>query len=87
VHSCSRSPFGSENGRRGGLARAKGHSREELSEWARRGGVTTRKRYGRNFFRKIRKLRRYYPSGYLAAKTKQQIKKETEDLMRSLAQN
>ena len=78
---------GRENGRRGGLARATQHSPEELSRWARRGGLTTRKRYGKTFFREIRKLRTYYASGYLAAKTKQRIKKQTEELMRSLAQN
>jgi hypothetical protein len=65
---------GRKNGQRGGFARAELHERERLKEWARLGGIATRTRYGNDFFRKIRKLRRPYLKGYLTRTTKERLR-------------
>lgn len=62
------------NGQRGGLARAASYSAEQRSEWARKGGIATRARYGNDFYRKIRTLRKTYRKGYLTRKTKHRLR-------------
>jgi hypothetical protein len=39
---------------------SRSHAAEARHGIGQSGGITTRKRYGKNFFRMIRKLRRYY---------------------------
>ena len=41
---------------------------------AREGGIATRNRYGNEFFRQIRKKRRYYRKGYITRKTKERLR-------------
>lgn len=53
---------GKLNGRLGGLARAARHSKEQLSEWGKKAGGSTFKRYGSEYYRHIRKKRKTYPS-------------------------
>lgn len=60
-----------QNGKLGGLARAKLHRPEELTTWARAGGHATRERYGKDYYREIRKLRTEYRKGYVNRKTKE----------------
>ena len=64
----SRSIAARANGRKGGMATAKNHSPEWLSERARSGGSTTRDLYSADFFRHAqqqRKVRRGWPAGKL----------------------
>jgi hypothetical protein len=49
-------------------------------EWGRIGGIETRTRYGRKFYREIRKRRKYYKKGYLTRKTKMRLRKKYERL-------
>jgi hypothetical protein len=67
-----------ENGQKGGLARAARYSPEHLKEWGRLGGIETRTRYGKKFYRGIRKKRKYYKKGYLTRKTKMRWLKKCE---------
>ena len=41
---------------------------------ARAGGIATRNRYGSQFYREIRKLRRTYWKGYMTKKTKERLR-------------
>jgi hypothetical protein len=43
-----------------GFARLDKYGPEQRSEWARRGGLTTKTRYGTDFYRRIRKQRKNY---------------------------
>jgi hypothetical protein len=70
------------NGQRGGFARAKRYSKQHIVEWGRRGGLAVRKLYGRDYFRKIRKLRKRYRKGYLTKTTKQRIQRELDEAAR-----
>jgi hypothetical protein len=63
-----------ENGRHGGDMRASLYSPEHFREWGRLGGKATRERHGTEFFREIRKMREYYPKGYMTRKTKARIR-------------
>jgi hypothetical protein len=65
---------GRQNGQRGGFARAGRHGLERRKEWARLGGTATRARYGNDYYREIRKLRRYYPKGYLAREMEERLR-------------
>ena len=67
---------GRQNGHRGGMRRAEFYSPEHLREWARMGGIATRTRHGNEFFREIRKLRKYYLKGYLTQKTKDRLREQ-----------
>ena len=69
-----------ENGQKGGLARAARYSPEHLKEWGRLGGIETRTRYGKKFYREIRKKRKQYKKGYLTRKTKMRLRKKYERL-------
>jgi len=71
------------NGRRGGMRRAEFYSPEHLREWARLGGIATRTRHGNEFFREIRKLRKYYLKGYITRKTKQKMLQMMVDMYKS----
>lgn len=56
------------NGRKGGVATAKNHSPEWLTQRAKSGGSTTRDLYSADFFRyaqEQRKIRRGWPQGKL----------------------
>jgi general stress protein YciG len=68
------------NGRRGGRARASLYSAEQRTDWARKGGIATRARYGNDYYREIRKLRKRYRKGYLTRKTKVRLKESFERL-------
>lgn len=70
-----------KNGQRGGLARAQRHDAMQLKEWARMGGMATRRRYGPDFFRGIRKLRKHYRKGYVTQKTKARLKAQASKIM------
>ena len=59
------------NGRKGGIRRAEYYSQACLQAMAREGGIATRNRYGSQFYREIRKKRKYYPKGYITKKTKE----------------
>lgn len=66
--SSRRSIAARANGRKGGMATAKNHSPEWLTERARSGGSTTRDLYSADFFRHAqqqRKIRRGWPQGKL----------------------
>ena len=65
-----------ENGRLGGFRRAELFYPECRQAMAREGGIATRNRYGNEFFREIRKKRRYYAKGYITKKTKQRIRED-----------
>jgi hypothetical protein len=67
---------GRQNGHRGGMRRAEFYSPEHLREWGRLGGIATRTRHGNEFFREIRKKRTYYFKGYMTRKTKQRLRAE-----------
>jgi general stress protein YciG len=69
-----RSAVNAENGRHGGDMRASLYSPEHFREWGRLGGESTRARHGTEFFREIRKMREYYPKGYMTRKTKARIR-------------
>jgi hypothetical protein len=69
-----------EKGQKGGLARAARYSPECFREWGRIGGIETRTRYGKKFYREIRKKRKYYKKGYLTRKTKMRLRKKYERL-------
>jgi hypothetical protein len=71
---------GRQNGVRGGLARAELYGPEKLSEWARRGGIATRKRYGSDYYRRIRKLRKSYRKGYQTQKTRERQRETMQHL-------
>ena len=75
---------GKKNGRLGGDARAERHSPKQLRGWARMGGIATRERHGKDFFRKIRKLRRHYKKNYLTRKTKERLKKQADQVIQRL---
>ena len=56
------------NGRKGGMATAKNHSKDWLSQRAKAGGTTTRDLYSSDFFRHAqeqRRIRRGWPQGKL----------------------
>jgi hypothetical protein len=74
---------GRRNGHRGGMRRAEFYSPEHLREWGRLGGITTRMRHGNEFFRKIRKLRKFYLKGYVTRKTKQKMHQMMVDMYRA----
>ena len=71
------------NAQKGGLKRGKLYSAEQRSNWARKGGIATRSRYGNDFYQEIRKLRKRYRKGYLTRKTKERLgetfKRRAED--------
>ncbi len=67
-----------ENGQKGGLARAERYTPECFREWGRLGGIETRTRYGKKFYREIREKRKYYKKGYLTRKTKMRWRKKCE---------
>ena len=73
------------NGQRGGLARAALYNAEQRSEWARKGGLATRARYGNDLYRKIRKLRKRYCKGYLTRKTEERLRETFTRTVSSLA--
>ena len=50
---------------------------------AREGGIATRNRYGSDFFREIRKRRKSYPKGYITKKTKQRIREDAIQHMKT----
>jgi hypothetical protein len=59
------------NGRKGGMATAKNHSPEWLSQRGKSGGTTTRDLYSVDFFRhaqQLRKIKRGWPQGKLRTK-------------------
>lgn len=65
------------NGRKGGLVRAELYGEDHRREWGRLGGIATRNRYGREFFRRIRQGRfTYKEPGYITKKTKIRLRKE-----------
>jgi hypothetical protein len=73
-----RSMAGRRNGQLGGLTRAARYSPEHLREWGRLGGIETLVRHGKNFYREIRKKRKYYKKGYLTRKSKMCWRKKCE---------
>ena len=62
------------NGRQGGIGRAAHCSPARLQAMARAGGIATRDRYGSQFYREIRKKRKYYLKGYITKKTKERLR-------------
>jgi hypothetical protein len=68
-----RSTLARVNGHKGGVQRAKLFGPKCRQAMAREGGIATRNRYGKEFFREIRKKRTYYPKGYMTKKTKQRM--------------
>ena len=62
------------NGRKGGIRRANYYSKACLQAMARAGGIATRNRYGSEFYRQIRKLRKTYWTGYTTKKTKERLR-------------
>ena len=62
------------NGRKGGIRRAEYYSPACLQAMARAGGIATRNRYGSEFYREIRKKRKYYQKGYITKRTKERIR-------------
>ncbi len=56
--------------------RAQLYGAESRQAMAREGGIATRNRYGNEFFRQIRKKRRYYRKGYITRKTKERLREE-----------
>jgi len=72
------------NVKRGGIATARLHGPEERREWARRGGIAARERYGVEFYSRIRKLRTHYRSGYFAQKTKRRLQQQTQAMMNEM---
>ena len=62
------------NGRKGGIRRANYYSPACLQAMAREGGIATRNRYGSEFYREIRKKRKYYLKGYITKKTKERLR-------------
>jgi len=73
-----------QNGKLGGIARARLHTPEERQVWARRGGVAARERYGVEFYSRIRKLRTRYPVGHLTQRTKEHLAQQTQALMKEI---
>jgi hypothetical protein len=65
------------------MRRAEFYSPEHLREWGRLGGIATRTRYGSEFFRAIRKLRKYYLKGYITRKTKQKMHQMMVDMYKA----
>jgi hypothetical protein len=63
-----------ENGRKGGIVRAAHYSPARLQAMARAGGIATRNRYGSEFYRRIRKLRKQYWKGYVTKKRKERLR-------------
>jgi hypothetical protein len=47
------------------------------------GGIATRARHGKEFFREIRKLRMYYLKGYVTRKTKQKMHQMIVDMYKA----
>jgi hypothetical protein len=76
---------GRSNGQRGGNARAERHSPKQLRKWARLGGIATRDRHGLKFYRKIRKRRSHYKTGYLQHKAKKRLDRQAERVIQRLA--
>jgi hypothetical protein len=70
---------GRQNGQRGGFARAELHRPERRKEWARLGGIATRTRHGNDFYREIRKLRKYYPKECLTRKAEERLRQMLVD--------
>ena len=62
------------NGRKGGIRRATYYSPACLQTMAREGGIATRNRYGSEFYRAIRKLRKTYYKGYITKRTKERLR-------------
>jgi hypothetical protein len=62
------------------MRRAEFYSPEHLREWGRLGGIATRTRHGNEFFREIRKLRKFYIRGYVTRKTKQKMHQMMVDM-------
>lgn len=60
---------------------------EQRSEWARKGGKATRARHGKDFYREIRSLRKRYPKGYLARKTKERLRERFTRTVSALAED
>jgi hypothetical protein len=73
---CIKSIAARENGRKGGQRRAELFYPECHQARAREGGIATRNRYGNEFFREIRKKRRYYRKGYTNIRTRRRIRDE-----------
>jgi len=71
------------NGSRGGMRRAELYSPESLQDMARLGGISTRNRYGNEFYREIRRLRKYYLKNYVTQKTKQKWRHMVVDLYKA----
>src|SRR5579864_1502665 len=72
-----------ENGRKGGNRRAELFLPKCRQAMAREGGIATRNRYGSDFFREIRKRRKSYPKGYITKKTKQRIREDAIQHMKT----
>ena len=68
------------NAQKGGVKRGALYSAEQRSNWARKGGIATQARYGNDFYREIRKLRKRYRKGYLMQKTKERLRETFERL-------
>jgi hypothetical protein len=64
------------NGRKGGISRAHRHSAKSLQAMARLGGIATGDRYGKDFYREIRKLRTHSSRGYITRRTQDRIREE-----------
>jgi len=67
------------NGRKGGMATAKNHSPEWLSQRGKSGGTTTRDLYSADFFRHAqeqRKIRRGWPQGKMRSNKIVQVAKQ-----------
>lgn len=56
------------NGRKGGLKTASKYSHEQRQAWGSKAGKTTLKRYGKDFFKHIRRKRKRYPSTHVTKK-------------------
>ena len=61
-----------------GFMRLDKYGSEQRAEWARRGGMATKTRYGKEFYRMIRKRRRDYTKGSMDRRSKQRIWEECE---------
>src|SRR6266487_3700480 len=75
------------NAQKGGLNRGKLYSPAQRSNWARKGGIATQARYGNDFYRGIRKLRKKYRKGYLARKTKERLRESFTRTVSALAED
>ncbi len=63
------------NGRKGGRVRAEKYDTEQHKEWGSNAGKSTLARYGKDFFKHIRSMRKKYPK-----RLKRRLKDDKKDM-------